>query len=349
MRYTAILILSLIIGCQVKKNHDAGSSPEINPVFTTFPLDYSIRAIQVLTPDHLWFAGNKGSFGYTVDGGLNWYIDSIVHREALEFRSIAVTSEAVMVLNVGSPAYLLRTTDQGKNWDTVYQEDHADVFYDAMEFWDDRNGMAIGDPIAGCLSIIITSDGGRSWTKLGCDNLPATVEGEAAFAASNSNVSLYREHAWVVSGGTKARLFHSADRGKTWDVYETPIIQGGKMTGIFSVDFYDENRGTIFGGDWDNKPMNKMNKAMTEDGGRTWRLISDGIDPGYRSCVQYIPGSDGQRLLAVGTPGVSYSSDGGQNWQHIDQQDFYTVRVAPAGKVAWLAGKGKIGRMEWQE
>jgi photosystem II stability/assembly factor-like uncharacterized protein len=114
----------------------------------------------------------------------------------------------------------------------VYEEDHPSAFYDAIAFWDDQNGIAMGDPTDSCLSIILTSDGGDSWTKIPCDRLPPSANNEAAFAASNSNIALIGDHAWIVSGGGRARVFHSPDRGETWEVFDTPIIQGGKMTGI---------------------------------------------------------------------------------------------------------------------
>ncbi len=296
----------------------------------------------------MWYAGNKGRFGYTLDGGNTWHHDSIVIKDSvLEFRAIAVTTEAVMLLSVASPAYLYRSTDQGQTWNVVYQEDHQAAFYDSMSFWDQQNGIAMGDPTDECLSVILSADGGKTWRKIACENLPQVKKGEAAFAASNSNLSLYQQHAWMVSGGTKARVFHSPDRGKTWGVFQSPIVEGGKMTGVFSVDFFDELRGVIFGGDWEQKSLNKSNKAVTADGGKSWHLISDGQGPGYRSCVQYVPGSDAQQLLAVGPTGIAYSKDGGTKWQEIHQQDFYTVRVAHDTNVAWLAGKGKIAKMVW--
>jgi hypothetical protein len=30
----------------------------------------------------------------------------------------------------------------------------------------------------------------------------------------------------------KARIFYSADKGNTWEVYDTPIVQGKAMAGI---------------------------------------------------------------------------------------------------------------------
>ena len=78
----------------------------------------------------------------------------------------------------------------------------------------------------------------------------------------------------------------------------------------------------------------------------TWQLIHDGKTPGYRSCVQYIPGSEANGIIATGIPGISYSLNGGKSWQGLDHEYYYTIRFA-SEKIAWLAGKDKIARMEW--
>ena len=326
-------------------NLDKTNHHSIDLKVTEYLVQSSIRALEVIDENHVWFAGNNATFGYTKDGGKSWEIDSITDPVPnLEFRSIAVVGNAVFLLNVGSPAYLLRSLDQGASWEIVYQEDHPDVFYDSMKFWDNMNGIAMGDPTDGCLSVIITRNGGSSWTKLDCGILPPIQKGEAAFAASNSNIALYEQHGWLVTGGTQARVFHTPDMGRSWNVYETPIIKGGKMTGIFTVDFYDSKLGVIFGGDWENKSTNKSNKAVTRDGGKTWELISDGQGPGYRSCVQFVPGSAGQKLVAVGSSGISSTKDGGKSWQNFNQEGYYTIRFAAETDIAWLAGKNKIGK-----
>ena len=59
-----------------------------------------------------------------------------------------------------------------------------------MDFCNDQEGIAIGDPTDSCMSIIITRDGGETWTKLSCDDLPKAKEGEAAFAVMrDANIS----------------------------------------------------------------------------------------------------------------------------------------------------------------
>lgn len=200
-------LLSFLLLCAYSANPPGytGKPPQIDKdrvTIQTFPMDCSIRAITAVDDNTLWFGGSDGRFGYTENGGQNWQIDAIQHADQpeLEFRGIAKTSNAVFLLAVGSPALLFKSEDEGKNWSIVYREDHPAAFYDAIAFWDDKDGIAMGDPTADCLSIILTTDGGDSWTKIPCEDLPAAKENEAAFAASNSNIALMGDHAWIVSG-----------------------------------------------------------------------------------------------------------------------------------------------------
>lgn len=342
-----LLIIAMNTSCDQPVKETPPKRMEIS--IDTFAMDCSIRAIKAIDDQTMYFAGSKGQFGFTKDGGKSWKIDSIKSKlqPKLEFRGIEKINDALFLLAVGSPALLYKSTDDGQSWKIVYQENHKAAFYDAIAFWDKTNGIAMGDPTDGCLSIITTNDGGETWSKIPCQNLPEAVEGEAAFAASNSNISIFENHVWIVSGGTKARVLHSADKGQTWTIANTPIVQGGKMTGIFSSDFYDSKNGIIMGGDWENKSQNTGNKAVTTDGGKTWSLIADGKTPNFRSCVQYIPSTNGKELIAVGIPGISYSKDGGASWKDLSEQSFYTIRFAADGKSAWLAGANKIGKMTW--
>lgn len=345
----AFLLLLSLLACQPQDTSDTEVQlpAELQiAALDTFPVASSIRALEVVNDSTVWFAGSGGIYGYTLDGGQSWHTDSL-RWDTLQphFRSIAVTEEAVYLLSIASPALLFRSTDQGQSWRIVYREDDPKAFYDAMTFWDQQNGIAMGDPTNGCLSVIRTRDGGRTWHKIDCSQLPASVEGEAAFAASNSNISTYGDHVWLVSGGAKARVWHSPDRGESWEVFQSPIKEGGQMTGIYTVAFRDAQNGIIFGGDWNDKANNFSNKAMSSDGGRTWQLLADGSGPGYRSCVRYAPGTDGNLILAAGIPGISASTDGGQSWTDLSAASFYTLRFGSDWQQVWLAGNRKIGRM----
>ena len=289
------------------------------------------------------YAGSRGDFGVVSPSGKlkvpkNLVLDTMVPH----FRSLAFTNEAFYALSVGNPALLFRF--QNNKIEIVYKEEHEKVFYDAMKFFDELNGIAIGDPIEGCLSILITRNGGESWGKINCDDLPATFEGEAAFAASNTNIAIVGKNAWMVTGGLKARVFHTADMGITWNVYETPIIQGKNTTGIYSVDFYSATEGIICGGDYTDKFGESANKAITIDGGKTWEIVANKLPPKYVSCVQYIPNTDGKEIIAVSTNGIFYSKDSGRQWDKVSDEAFYSVRMANKN-TAWLSGENIIAKM----
>ena len=291
MKQNIFLMLSLIVfgACQKQRTDHLKpfSKVEVENLYEDSLL--SIRAIDILKYNSLSFAANEGVFGLYNPKTSVWqtsvqkYDTTHVH-----FRAAAHTSGDFFMLSIDTPALLYKTGHKGE-MELVYKEQGNGVFYDAMTFWNDQEGMAIGDPTADCMSIIITRDGGSTWTKLSCDDLPKAKEGEAAFAASNTNIAIVGDHAWVVTGGKASRILHSQNKGKTWEVFETPIVQGEETTGIYSIDFYDELNGFAIGGDYTKPEENAANKMRTKDGGKTWELVAENQNPGYRSCVQYIP------------------------------------------------------------
>ena len=341
--YKLLLILSVFLFLSCSETYSEFNSVEIEEVFRD---SLSIRAISPISKDQVWFAADKGKVGL-IDGAIP-KLASIKYEESLlHFRAIAALPNTVFVLSVDSPAVLYKIGYDGSeatNIEEVYVERGEGVFYDAMTFWNDKEGIAMGDPTDGCLSVIVTRDGGNSWNKLSCDVLPATEDGEAAFAASNSNIAVYGDHTWIVSGGQRARVFYSSDKGNTWEVYNTPIIQGKAMTGIYSVDFSDEKHGVIFGGNWEDKDFNEGNKAITADGGKTWKLISNGDGPGYRSSVRFVPGRGNQHMVAVGSPGISYSADGGDTWEELSAEGFYAIEFVN-DTLAFASGSQRIAKL----
>ncbi|MDI1304742.1 MAG: oxidoreductase [bacterium] len=316
---------------------------------TLFQDKISIRAI-LIDANKIWYAADNSRFGF-YDLAQNKKKESIISNDSLkfEFRSIAQTSKAVFILNVSNPALLYKIAKDGSEVRLVYQENHKKVFYDSMQFWNDKDGIAIGDPIENSLSVIITRDGGNSWNKIASDKLPKIIDGEAAFAASNTNIVIKGNKTWIVSGGKKAGVFYSSDKGNTWKVYNTPIVQGETMTGIFTADFYDSKIGFIAGGNYELPNQNFGNKAATTDGGKTWKLQAENKGFGYASCVQYIPESNGKELVSVGASGLYYSSDSGKSWKQLSvDPSLFTIRFLD-NHTAIAAGKNKIVRINFKK
>lgn len=308
----------------------------------------SIRAIYP-TINGVWFGGTNSKAGFI--SFQNEAETKIVklQKEITDFRSMAYANSSIYVLNAGTPAniYALNTFGYSAASNLIYSETGEKVFYDSM-FIDAKTGLGIviGDPIEDFLSVLLTENSGKTWQKISCNLLPKTVEGEAAFAASDTNVKIVDGVIYIISGGKKSRLFTSEDKGITWEVFETPIIQGEAMTGAFSMDFYNKRKGIIVGGNYENQKDNSINKAITKDGGKTWKIVSKDKAFGYASCVQFKPNSRGKVLYTCGTSGVYYSTNFGEKWTKIlDDTDFYTLRFSGENNI-YLAGKNKVTKIK---
>ena len=347
--YLTIAVIFVVISAFSTKKSKNFTSIEIEILVEDSTLN--VRALEIVDKSGFAFLTSDGRLGaYRIDYSgekKSQIFDVSSDSITPNFRSLAVDKNKGFGLSVGSPAYLYRLHAEAEKVKIVYQENHPKAFYDSMEFWNDQEGIAIGDPTEDCMSVIITRDGGDTWTKLSCDVLPKANEGEAAFAASDTNIAIVGDMTWVATGGKSSRILFSPDKGQTWDVFDTPIIQGKETTGMYSLDFYDENHGFAIGGDYTDANANQKNKIVTNDGGKTWQVVADGSGPGYRSCVQYVPNSNAQQLVAIGFKGIDYSADAGQTWKHLSDEGFYTLRFLN-DSTAYAAGNGRISKLSFK-
>lgn len=333
-----LVFLVVIASCTPREGSHNFSAVQIETLYTD---SISIRAIELM-PGSLAFAANKGIFGSVdLQSGEVRTNTQLYDTITPAFRSVAHTATDFFMLSVGNPALLYKTGDQG-HMELVYTEEGEGVFYDSMTFWNNREGIALGDSREGCLSILITRDGGAHWKKTSCSELPAAPEGEGAFAASNTNIEVVGDMTYLVT--TSSTIYISEDKGASWKVVKTPIVADAPTQGIYSIDFYNTDLGVAFGGDYTDPGNAKANKAITRDGGRTWQLLADGETPGYKSCVQFVPHSGGNDIVALGFTGISYSKDMGRTWTTLSEESFYTLRFLN-DSVAYAAGRNRIAKL----
>lgn len=312
------------------------------------PTDVELRGLSVVSPSVVWASGQRGTVVRTTDGGRTWSRDTVPGAGGLDLRAIAATSALVAhAASIGDSSRIYRTTDGGRTWSLRWTATRKGTFLDAIRFWDARHGIAMSDPVDGRFLLLTTADGGESWQEVPASAVPPALQGEGGFAASGSCLTvLGRSDVWFASGGASvARVYHSADRGRTWTVRDAPIRAGAASAGIFSIAFRDARNGVIAGGDYQKPALRGRNLATTRDGGRTWTLADSASSPaGYRSAVVYVPGIAGNALVATGLSGTDLSRDRGATWARVDTVAYNSAAFATPTR-GWAVGPaGRIAR-----
>jgi photosystem II stability/assembly factor-like uncharacterized protein len=333
--------LAMAIGTVLPVALNAQSSWETLPTGTTS----SFRGLSVVNDSVIWASGTRGTVLRSVDGGRSWQVDTVSGAEAMDLRAIHGISDRVAHV-AATAGRIWRTTDGGENWSLRYQASDTSVFLDGIVFADDRFGLTLGDPMGGRFLILVTRNGGDTWTEAPDASRPPAAAGEAAFAASGlSLVIAHARYAWLGTGGSTTRVYRSADLGTTWTPTSPGMLEQAGSGGVFSLAFADSLTGVAVGGDYLKPDSTRGNASYTRDGGRTW-LQSDPPPRGYRSGVAIRRDGAGWQAIAVGTSGTDYSRDAGRRWAPLDATAFNTVQFAPSG-IAYAAGaRGLIARLD---
>jgi photosystem II stability/assembly factor-like uncharacterized protein len=304
----------------------------------------SLRGLSVVDDKVVWVSGSNGMVGKSINGGKDWKWFQIAQFENADFRDIeAFDMTTAVIMSIGEPGYILRTTDGGENWKVVYENKTKGIFLDGLEFWNNDAGIVIGDPIDGKLFIARSFDGGLTWKAIPERYRPGADPGEALFAASGTAIrALDRDEAVFVTGGKSSHVYIRDQR------IRLPIVQGKESTGANSVAVWDRKKRNggkkmiVVGGDFAADTSSAANCFYTTDRGQTWKAATQ-PPKGYKSCVDYITENE---VIACGTSGVDFSADGGRTWNQISAVGYHACIRSKDGKTVYLAGSnGRIARL----
>lgn len=310
-------------------------------ITTLYEGDISIRAIQLW--DHkVWYVGTHSQFGFVDLDRPKEQKQIRLSETDLQFRTLAQTADNFFAINILSPAYVFKISKQDLKVEKVFKDENKAAFYDALHFINNEKAFAFSDSDNGVLKLLTTQDGGESWQFSHAFDQLKLQKGEAAFAASNTNITGAGKYVWIATGGKASRIFRLNLDNQKAQVFTTPFVQGSSSQGIYSIDFANEKFGIAVGGDYTRQQDNENNIATTNDGGATWQVQASGQNAGYMTCVQIKPGSQGKEILALGDQHISYSKDYGKTWHVIsNEKNLYVFQWLNENTIV-AAGKNRI-------
>lgn len=314
--------------------------------------DQSFRGLDAVDAETAWITGGSLSGGAgavyrTTDGGDTWQDVSPPGTAGLSLRDVeAQDADTAVVLSIGpgEDSRIWRTTDGGASWTETFRNTEAAAFYNCLDFYPGgRRGLAVSDPVDGRFRILATSDSGRSWQVLPTEGMPDST-GEYNFSASGDCLVIEGRGAWFGSGGTSSRVFHSTDRGLTWEASDS-AIPAGEAAGVFGLAFRTPRHGVAVGGDFAAPADGTDASAYTTDGS-SWTGGGDlahlGEDAAWLSGAR-------STVITVGESGTvagsSVSRDGGVTWEQFSGSGFHTLDCTADGSCWAAGGGGRVGLM----
>ena len=290
-----------------------------------------IRFLDAVNENVAWATGYDGTgggvyetiFTRTTNGGDLWEADIIFMDEGYGFGNICGLDDGVTawgaVFSTGAQdenCGIYKTTDGGDSW--VHQFEGPYSFANNVWFFDENEGVALGDQLDDYFEIYTSDDGGETWDRVPKENfyghqaLPGEWGWTGVMEAVGDNTIIFGSHA------PEGYAYISHDRGHTWYSEFTGCSGTGMNPGVNDLAFKDPDNGLAAHDNGESFDL-----YTTSDGGETWEeIIYSGFC--YSAGLSYVPGTDNM-YISVGAAefysGASYSLDGGYSWTDFTEME----------------------------
>lgn len=254
-----------------------------------------LYSVSVAGASVAWSSGVWGTVLRTIDGGHTWSQawngSSALHIYNIE----GVNSDIALVAGLEGSiaesthvAFIFRTEDGGATWQETFRQPLGWV--SDITMFDMTRGISIGDPVDDVWTILVTSDGGRTWSPT-----PDAPSANANEGLSTKSVFWLTDSiGWF--GTSLARMFHTTNGGTTWEVETIP-----SLLSVQSLAF--DLSGVGLAAHWEGEMV------RTTDGGTSWHDIT-APDSGI---LRHIVAHDNSFWVLIDNS-VHRSDDEGSTW-----------------------------------
>jgi photosystem II stability/assembly factor-like uncharacterized protein len=189
-----------------------------------------------------------------------------------------------------------------------------------------------------------TTNFGRSWNRI--PTAPLSNEGEGGFASSGSNILMGDGgKAWIATGANgSARVFYTADYGRSWEVKNTPMMTG-EFAGLTAVKKTSKKL-WITGGDLAITDRQLKNVYYSDDNSENWIALPDHQTAGAFYGLAVTDYLESEFVLVCGPKGAEIWLGDQEKWQVLSEEDIWTATFIDS-RTALMAGRdGKMWKVE---